>query len=95
MHKLELLLKNAEVRTQAPAHRPSHRAVMQALRILAELMEIHGTELTDDKNSIAYSVLRLADPKLEKRAVRKVLSELLMVRPNWGWTGVWVEDKFR
>lgn len=95
MQKLELLLENAVVRTQAPAHRPSHRAVMQALRILAELMEVYGGELTGDSDSIAYKVLRLADPKLETRAVRKVLSELLMVRPNWGWTGVWVEDKFR
>jgi hypothetical protein len=95
LQRLELLLKNAEERTQAPAHRPSHRAVMQALRILAELMEVHGTELTGDNDSIGYSVMRLADPKLETRAVRKVLSDLLTIRPNWAWTGLWVEDKFR
>lgn len=95
LQKLQLLLKNAEVRTKAPAHRPSHRAVWHALRVLDAMLKFNNVELTNDKNSIAYPILRLADPKLANRAIRDTLRGFFSVLPLWDWTGHWVEDKFR
>jgi hypothetical protein len=95
LQKLDSLLVYAQDRAKAPARRPSHRGIWQALRLLANYMEFWKLELTDDPNSIAHPVLLLAEPKLTKRQITSVLKEFVAIRPKWGWTGVWVEDHFR
>jgi hypothetical protein len=95
LQRLELLLANAQQRIKAPAHRPTHFQIYMALRDLDNFLTTMNLKLTDDRKSIAYEVMWLADPKLTSRIVGPLLKEFVRFRTNWAWTGLWVEHDYR
>jgi hypothetical protein len=95
LHSLDQLLAGAIVRITEPAHRPSHRAIWQTLRILSNYMASLKRALDDSPRSIAYYIILRADPKVTKPTLRSILKEFVAVWPRWDDNSLYVDDNFR
>lgn len=87
----EQLLNSALNRMKAPAHRPSHAAVLFGIMAIDDHLTLvkHPPE---NQSELAFEILKLGDPKLTKPAFRSVYKEFLAIRPHFRAPGLYGEN---